>query len=167
MPTIQVRHRIVAAGSFAVLLAALAGCAPTRQTVRLKTDMPARAAAEEIFKIVAGGVTDPSLVTASAFSEDHYLVGTSWQVVGRESNDVLVAKLLITVEGNSVRIAREQRRCSSAELDCQLPLMNGAMGRVHTSSLPPARDPQIFDEKVLASRMEAAVSTPRASATTE
>ncbi len=77
------------------------------------------------------------------------IVGTSWHVVGQEDKDIVVAKVLTTIESKSVRIAHEQRRCSKAQLEWGLrqPIRPSTPFRVHTGSLPPARDPQILTKR--------------------
>lgn len=122
--------------------------------------MAPRAAAEEIVKIVAAGAANESFVTVSQFSEDHYVVGATWHEVGRRDQDILVANVFVTVEDDRITVRDHKRICSGAETTCRLPAagpVSAAEIEVQLGELPPARDPQIFDERKLAARIATAV----------
>jgi len=141
-------------------LLALGACASSRPSLKLRSDVKPRAAAEEIVKIVAAGAANDSFVMVSPFSEDHYVVGATWHEVGRRDQAILVASIFVTVDGDDISVRDQKRICSGAETTCRLPAagpVSAAEIEAQLSELPPARDPQVFDEKKLAARIEAAV----------
>lgn len=144
----------------AVVFSSIA-CAPTRPSVRVKSGVTARSAAEQLVAIVhAGAAADPQASQVSQFSDDHYAVFTTWHDVGRSESAIAVAKLAITVEASTVSVKVDRRECTTAQTICRLPTAGSAEADFYVRELPAARDPQVFDEKALVARIQDAIGQP-------